>query len=136
VNGDFTLNGRLLENINGTTAGSFGVLDVHQGTVSFGNGSIIDFYFGGFSQAAGMKWDFVLSDNDFSNWNNLGYQVNGLAAGLTYRVNNLFTGGRYALELVLDNAPSNVPEPGSLSLMSLGGLLLSRFRRRRSGVVA
>ncbi len=34
------------------------------------------------------------------------------------------------LELVLDNAPSNVPEPGSLSLLGLGGWLLSRFRRR------
>ncbi len=130
VNGDFTLNGHLLKNISGTSAGSFGVLDVNQGTVSFGNGSLIDFFFGGFTQAAGMKWDFLFSDTNFVNLGGLGYQLNGLASGLTYHVNNVFTGGRYALELVLDTAPINVPEPGSLSLLGLGGLLLSRFRRR------
>jgi hypothetical protein len=41
-----------------------------------------------------------------------------------------FTGSQAQLELALTQAWSNVPEPSSIAILGLGGLLIARRRRR------
>lgn len=131
INGDLSLGGTLNIEILGTTAGTYDVLDVH-GLVDFGLASLVSFDLSGLGgQSVGMTWDFLLADDPFANLGNLQYSITGLGGGLTYHVSNVSSGGRHGLELVLDSAA--VPEPAGLSLLGLGGLLLARFRRRRTG---
>ena len=118
VNGPLDLLGSL--NVDVNSLASFDLLDVNGG-VSFGTGSMFNFYLGNdTTQMAGDSFTFF----DASSFLNLGdvmFNVGGLASGLTYSVTEL---GSSSLQLNLTGAGTPVPEPGALGMFGLGLLLL------------
>ncbi len=125
INGSIGINGPLLIEIAGIETGSYDVLDNINGVVSFGVGSLISINLNSlFTPEGGMKWDFLFSDNPFFGLGNTSYLVRGLSPSMVYMIGEVGVGGRYALEFT-------VPEPDSVVLFGLGGLLLVRWRRGR-----
>ena len=123
VDGGIGINGSLMIEIAGIETGSYDELDVMNGVVTFGVGSLISININSlFAPGGGMIWDFLFSDNHLLGLNEVNYQVSGLSPSLAFVLNEVEVGGRYALEFT-------IPEPDSLSLFGLGGLLLMRWRR-------
>jgi len=122
VDGGIVFNGSLLVDIAGIAADKYDLLDAYGGAVNFGVGSLITINLDSlFAPEGGMAWDFLLSDNPFLGLGNAKYQVNGLNSSMDYMIREVERGGRHALEFT-------VPEPGSLALFGLGGLLMMRRR--------
>ncbi|MCX7112186.1 MAG: PEP-CTERM sorting domain-containing protein [Proteobacteria bacterium] len=122
VDGGIVFNGSLLVDIAGIAADKYDLLDAYGGAVNFGVGSLIAINLDSlFAPEGGMAWDFLLSDNPFLGSDNAKYQVNGLNSSMDYMIREVERDGRHALEFT-------VPEPGSLALFGLGGLLMVRRR--------
>jgi hypothetical protein len=74
----------------GLSTGLCGVLNIN-GNANFTGGNIRFDFINGFTAAAGNHWDFFHA-NTITGWNTLHVTVNGLGAGLGWKITNLRNG--------------------------------------------
>jgi hypothetical protein len=116
--GNLTSSGTLLFEIEGTTSGKYGVLNV-EGTATFTGGKIEFDFINGYSPSPGNSWD-LLFYRSIVGGDTLGFTEIGLGPGLGYQFNP--ANGTLSV--------SSVPLPPSLLLFGPGLAGLAAIRRR------
>ena len=118
INGPLNSSGDFYFDIAGLLSGEYDVLIIN-GSATFTGGNVQFDFINGYHASVGNYWDFLFA-NSISGWDTLDFSVNGLDAGVSWRILGIDGGKRFLI----------TPLPTTIWLLAPGLLGLAAIRRK------
>jgi hypothetical protein len=115
--------------IGGTDAGQYDFLNI-TGGASFSAGTIHFSFIDGYLPTVGDTVSFLSALEGITGFGNLNFDFSGLSSGWTYFVDTYTNGSQFLRFTVQSGGGASVPEPDTIALFCLGGLLVWRIRKQ------